>query len=122
MTRALTVGIIGGGVIGRMAALELAKAGYKVTLVTDKQPNETTSAVAGGLWKPAYAKPVEKLIPWANETYDWLKTIPQEPELTGLPWVSAFLHYTEASNDRRWEAKLEDVHSIETPAGLPSAS
>lgn len=119
MSNLSKIAVIGGGVIGRMAALELAKAGYRVTVITDKRPEETTSTVAGGLWKPAYAKPVEKLIPWANETYDWLKTIPQEPAVAGLQWVSAFLHYTEASNDRRWEDKLSDVREISTPTGLP---
>lgn len=116
----MRIAVIGGGVIGRTAAFKLQEAGHSVTVITDKHPADTTSAVAGGLWKPVYAEPREKLIRWANATYDWFASIPSQQESgNGLQWIPATLHQTEQDNSVAWAERVPDLRQVVTPAGLP---
>jgi D-amino-acid oxidase len=113
------IAIIGGGVIGRTAAYALQQSGYDVTVITDKTPEETVSLVAGGIWKPAYAEPKEKLIRWANETYDWYKTIPDHATANnGLRWIPAVLHLTDYDSSIEWARRVPDLKEVENPIGL----
>ncbi|MFI7589646.1 FAD-dependent oxidoreductase [Spongisporangium articulatum] len=67
MTR---VTVVGAGVIGLTSAIRLAEAGYEVDVLARELPLETVSAVAGGLWMPYLAEPVESVARWARATLD----------------------------------------------------
>jgi D-amino-acid oxidase len=64
------VTVAGAGVIGLTCAVMLAEAGYQVDVLAREFPLETTSAVAGGLWLPFLAEPVEAVNRWARLSRD----------------------------------------------------
>lgn len=47
--------VIGAGVIGLSCAHDLAEAGHEVTVIADRGPGDTVSALAGALWFPYHA-------------------------------------------------------------------
>lgn len=46
--------VLGAGIVGLSAALELALRGHKVTVIADKFSPETTSDGAGAYWRPYF--------------------------------------------------------------------
>ena len=63
-----SVAVVGGGVIGRTCALELARAGHPVTLITAEPPEATTSAKAAALIMPFAAYPFRRVEAWTRTT------------------------------------------------------
>ena len=63
------VTVVGAGVIGLTTAIVLQEAGYEVEILTKALPQQTTSAVAGAVWLPFLARPVEKVARWSATTY-----------------------------------------------------
>jgi len=57
--------VVGGGVVGLTCALELTRAGHRVSLLSADPPERTTSAVAAALWFPYRALPAEAVLRWA---------------------------------------------------------
>src|ERR1700676_4614161 len=66
------VAIIGAGVSGLTCAVTLAERGYRASIFAQEIGQQTTSAAAGALWYPYDAEPIDKVIPWALETYNIL--------------------------------------------------
>lgn len=66
---AARITVIGAGVIGLSCAVRLAEAGHAVDVMAREMPLETTSAVAGGLWMPFLAEPVEQVRRWSHATH-----------------------------------------------------
>lgn len=60
------VTVVGGGVVGLTSALELARAGHRVTCVRDQAVADTVSAVAGGLWFPYHVEPRRRVVDWGR--------------------------------------------------------
>lgn len=73
--------VIGGGVIGLMTALELAKAGYSVVLFEKQAVGHEASWASGGILSPLYPwewpRPLQDLADWSMRRYpefsEWLK-------------------------------------------------
>ena len=63
------VTVVGAGVIGLTCAVRIAEAGIPVDVLARELPLETTSAVAGGLWLPFLAEPVDLVSRWAAATF-----------------------------------------------------
>jgi D-amino-acid oxidase len=62
---AMSVTVIGAGVIGLTTALVLSRAGHTVRIVASKPPEETTSAVAGAIiGGPMFVKPLTQTRSW----------------------------------------------------------
>lgn len=70
--------VVGAGVIGLSCAVRLAEAGYDAHVLARDLPLETTSAVAGGLWLPYLALPVESVNRWGAATLDALTELADE--------------------------------------------
>ncbi len=60
----MRITVVGGGIVGLSAADRLASAGHDVTVVTAGKPEESTSAVAGGLIYPPMARLDERILRW----------------------------------------------------------
>jgi len=59
-----SVAVVGGGIVGRTAALELRHAGHAVTVITADSPEQTTSAKAAALVMPFAAQPADRIAAW----------------------------------------------------------
>lgn len=63
------VGIVGAGVSGLTCGLVFAEHGYRTALLAKEVGQQTTSGAAAALWFPYDVEPVDKVIPWALETF-----------------------------------------------------
>jgi D-amino-acid oxidase len=75
--------VVGTGVIGLTCAVRLAEAGHDTHVLARDRPLETTSAVAGAIWYPYRAAPVERVTAWSRTTYDVLRALAADPD-TGV--------------------------------------
>lgn len=66
------IAIVGAGVSGLTCGVIFAERGFQTSIVTDRAGQQTTSAAAGAIWFPYDAQPLEKVIPWALDTYKML--------------------------------------------------
>lgn len=68
MAEGRRVTVVGAGVVGLSCAVRIAEAGVPVDVLARELPLETTSAVAGGLWLPFLAEPVDLVSRWSAAT------------------------------------------------------
>ncbi|HEX5402374.1 MAG TPA: FAD-dependent oxidoreductase [Pseudonocardiaceae bacterium] len=73
--------VVGAGVIGLTTAICLADAGMRVRIVTERQPQDTTSAVAGAMWGkgPGVSEPAERITAWSAVTFTEFVTLADDP-------------------------------------------
>lgn len=91
----MRITVVGGGIVGLSAADRLAEAGHDVTIVTAGKPEDSTSAVAGGLLYPPMANPDERILRWTaaglaefrrqappgfRERRGWIQIVPGAPD------------------------------------------
>ncbi len=62
----MRINVVGGGVIGLSCAHRLAEAGHEVTILTAAKPEETTSAVAGGVIYPPVKENSDRVDRWTS--------------------------------------------------------
>lgn len=70
--------VVGCGVSGLTTALVLSEAGRAVTVVSDREPRRTTSAVAGALWGP-YVFDDARVLDWSLGSLPDLAEIAVDP-------------------------------------------
>jgi D-amino-acid oxidase len=70
---------VGGGVVGLTCAVELARAGHRVTVLTADPPDATTSAVAAAIWFPYRAAPADAVLRWAAASLTTLTALADDP-------------------------------------------
>ncbi len=114
-----SVAVVGGGVIGRGCALELARAGHPVTLVTKDPPERTTSFLAGAVWMPEYARPVDRLVAWGRVSYERLVPLAASSRVTGVQLVPSTLWYSEESPDWTWRSAVSESAVVAGSVGGP---
>ena len=112
MTAPVTV--VGAGVVGLSCGVRLAEAGYDVDVVTRDLPAATTSAVAGGLWLPYRAEPVERVTAWARATYDALRRLHLLEPAAGVLLRDGVLLSREPAGDPPWLAGVRDLVDART--------
>ncbi len=114
--------VVGSGVVGLSCAHELALAGHRVRVLADTDPLGGVSAVAGGLWFPYRARPLERVVPWGLVTRDRLTTLAADPA-TGVHLVEGLM-VDRVGEERPWWAEgLPDVRPArpdELPDGVPA--
>ena len=114
------VTVIGGGVIGLTCALRLAEAGHRVAVVTADEPATTTSAVAGALWYPYRAWPVEAVTRWAARSRAVFGGLAADPS-TGVAVRAGRELFRAPAPDPWWAAAVPDLRRLrpqERPAGF----
>ena len=80
------IAVIGAGVSGLTCGVVLAEDGYETHLFAAEPPEQTTSAVAAAMWFPYDAEPVDKVIPWALESYEVFRALSRDPA-TGVSMI-----------------------------------
>jgi len=72
------VAIIGAGVSGLTCGVVFAEHGYRTAIFAKDVGQQTTSGAAAAVWFPYDAEPLEKVIPWALQTFDALVDLAPE--------------------------------------------
>src|SRR4029453_874773 len=62
--------VVGGGIIGRTAAVRLRQAGADVVVWSPDEPGATVSSVAAAVWYPTRTDYDPRVLTWAGDTYD----------------------------------------------------
>jgi D-amino-acid oxidase len=78
--------VIGAGVSGLTTAVTLLESGFRVRVLADRLPQETTSAAAGASWGP-YMAGHEQAVSWCETTRKKLETLAKSPA-TGVRIIS----------------------------------
>ena len=113
--------VVGAGVIGLSCAVRLAEAGYDTHVLARDLPLETTSAVAGALWMPYRAEPLDAVVRWARVTHAELVRISDESPSAGVIVREGVVLLHEPPTDGArplWAAGLADLVSL-VPAHRP---
>ncbi|MEV4680530.1 FAD-dependent oxidoreductase [Streptomyces kurssanovii] len=117
LTADLEVVVVGHGVAGLTTALVLSEAGRTVTVVSDRVPQRTTSAVAGALWGP-YVFDDPRVLNWSLHSLPDLTAIAADPR-SGVRIVQGIEASREPAEPPAW---LRSVSGFATcgPSELPS--
>lgn len=113
------IAVIGAGVIGLSAAHELAAAGHAVTVLTDADPLETTSAAAGAVWFPYAAERSPAVDAMLAATLARFRAIALERPEAGIDLRTGIIIERSPEPDRSWTAWVdaEPADPAELPAG-----
>jgi D-amino-acid oxidase len=109
--------VVGGGVIGLTCALELARAGHQVTVLTADPIEATTSAVAAALWFPYRAAPADAVLSWAAASLQAFTALADDPGTGVALRPGTVVHRTPAPD--LWWAPSVTGHRPATPDELP---
>ena len=78
------IAVIGAGVIGLSAAIELLRLEYDVTIYADNVSPNTTSDVAAAIWAPFKIEPAEQAMQWALHSLKKIEQIAETAPEAGI--------------------------------------
>ena len=81
------IAIIGAGVAGLSSAVMLAESGYPTTIFAAEVASGMASTAAAAIWFPYDAQPLERVIPWALETFAVLKELSRSEASSGVSLI-----------------------------------
>lgn len=113
------VRVIGAGVIGLSCAVRLLEAGHEVTVLTEQDPQQTTSRVAGALWYPYLAAPVERVTAWGVQTLRELIRLAEAEPASGVHLVDGTEVGVGVLPDPAWAAEVLDFRRVAGRDGEP---
>ncbi|MFH8337238.1 FAD-dependent oxidoreductase [Streptomyces sp. AM6-12] len=108
--------VVGGGVVGLTTAVVLAEAGRRVSVWTREPAEETTSAVAGGLWWPYRIEPERLVGAWALETLEVYEELATAPGETGVRLVDGVHEGARLDQLGDWAGRVPGLRAV--PDGL----
>lgn len=111
----MRITVVGAGVIGLTSAVRLLEAGHRVLVVTDRAPEETTSAVAAALWYPYLAFPAELVTAWSGRTYEVLCELALHEPAAGVRLCAGRELLAAPRPDPEWAGVVPDLRRL-TPA------
>ncbi len=100
--------VLGAGVSGLSSSVELLLRGYQVEIWARDAPAATTSAVAGAVWFPFHAAPAGRVGGWAEETYERLADLAENP-YTGVTMREGVLCDPELTNRSTWRSAVGPI-------------
>jgi D-amino-acid oxidase len=120
----LQVTVVGGGVIGLTCALELARAGCAVRVVSADPLERTTSAVAAAIWFPYRAAPADAVLRWSASALEAFLRLAADPA-TGVALRTGTFVHRHPDPDLAWTATVADARAAtvsELPPGAPAGT
>jgi D-amino-acid oxidase len=100
------ISVIGAGINGLCTTLKLVQSGYRVDLFAETLSPETWSNAASAVWMQFKANPMDKVIHWLYQTYDWCQELEKHPA-SGVK----LLDYREYHQQKtRKPYFLDDIH------------
>ena len=119
------VTVVGGGVVGLTCALELARAGHRVRLLSADPPERTTSAVAAALWFPYHAGPAEAVLRWGATSLGVFGQLARDRPESGVVLMPGTVVHRTPEPDLWWGPAVPDLrpaHPEELPPGAPAGT
>ena len=111
------VSVVGGGVVGLTCAVELARGGHRVTVLTADPVTATTSAVAAALWFPYRAAPVDAVLRWGATSLAAFHGLADDPA-TGVTLRPGIVAHRTSAPDLWWTPAVAE-HRPATADELP---
>ncbi|WP_344295210.1 FAD-dependent oxidoreductase [Streptomyces synnematoformans] len=110
--------VLGSGIIGLTSAVVLAEGGRRVTVWAREPAEETTSAVAGGLWWPYRIEPEHRVVDWSVRSFEVYTRQAERAAETGVRMRPGLQLGAEVAGLGPWRRALREVRAAE-PAELP---
>jgi D-amino-acid oxidase len=120
----LRVTVVGGGVVGLTCALELARAGLRVAVLTADPVEDTTSAVAAALWFPYRAAPADAVLRWSATSLTAFTELAMD-DATGVALMPGTVVHRTAEPDLWWTPAVPNHRpalSTEIPPGASAGT
>ncbi|MGW2858694.1 FAD-dependent oxidoreductase [Streptomyces sp. NPDC001205] len=108
--------VVGGGVIGLTTAIVLAESGRRVRVWCGTRPQESTSAVAGGLWWPYRIGPETRVGAWSLASLRVYEELARRPEESGVRLVGGLHAGARLDGLGPWAAHVAGLR--ESPEGV----
>jgi D-amino-acid oxidase len=111
-------------VIGLTCALELARAGHRVQVLTADPVERTTAAVAAAIWFPYRVAPADAVLRWGAASLAVYARLADDPT-TGVSLRPGTVVHRSPGPDLSWAAPLSDVRPAEAgelPPGAPAGT
>ena len=118
------VAVVGGGVIGLTCALELARAGHRVQVLTADPVEATTSAVAAAIWFPYRAAPAAAVLRWSAASLRVFTALAEDPA-TGVSLRPGTVVHRTPGPDLWWAPAVaghRPATADELPPGAPAGT
>lgn len=110
--------VLGSGIIGLTSAVVLAESGRRVTVWAREPAEETTSAVAGGLWWPYRIEPEHRVADWSVRSFDVYARQAEDPAVTGVRMRTGLQLGIGTAGLGPWRRALREVRAANS-AELP---
>ena len=106
--------------IGLTCALRLAEAGFGVRVVARETGELTTSSVAAAVWYPYRAYPFERVLGWAEASYDEFVALARTAPAAGVRMRAGTELLPEDGPDPWWAAAVPDLAKVTGAPHVPA--
>ncbi len=100
--------MIGAGVSGLTVGVRLAEAGHDVHVLARELPLETTSSVAAAIWYPYLARPLDRVLGWAQASLDEFRSLAVHDDSAGVVMREGVELVRARAEDPWWVAAVPD--------------
>ncbi len=104
--------VLGAGVCGLSAAERLSSSGFQVEVWARERQQGTTSTIAGAIWYPFHANPIERVRGWAFESLERFEALARERE-SGVVLRSGIEVFGPGLAPPAWLAEMPAVRELE---------
>lgn len=106
----MSITILGCGISGLSCGVKLQEAGFSdIRIISRTIPPNTTSDVAGGLWFPYKAEPIERILGWSRTTFQEMMLLRQVPE-AGITMTRFFQLLPKPVEGDAWWSQAVEVY------------
>jgi D-amino-acid oxidase len=112
--------VLGAGVCGLTCAERLLARGFEVEVWTREPPRATTSTIAGAIWYPFHAQPLERVRGWAFASLERYAELAREAQ-SGVVFRTGCEVFRPGVEPQAWIRELPALRELE-PRELPQGA